>query len=390
MVDLDQIRYLRDDIIAYRRRLHAYPEVGFQVRETHDFIEAELKRLGIAVTPHVGTNSLIGTIMNGEGPVVGLRADIDALNLEELNEDIDYRSNHPGVMHACGHDAHTAMLLGAASFLVNHKDMFCGTIKLIFQEAEEGPHPGGAKALVDSGLLKDVTRFYALHVSPEWPSGSFALKRGVMFASVSTFTIVFRGKGCHAAYPQLGINPIVMQSEAVMKLASLVPKTEDYLNSAVVSVTQVHGGTTHNIIPETVMIQGTIRTFSNRVKDHIKHEIESRIGAIAKAHRGIVDISIIDEYDSVFNHPDAVDDVIDVVTSSVAPNAISLMDQPTMGGEDFFRYLELAPGAIAWMGTRKDERTSYGLHHPRFNIDEDALMIGVNVLINLVLKQGRK
>ena len=233
MVKLTELQPLEKEMITNRRYLHMHPEVGFAVNNTHDYIASKLDELGIASIKHVGKNSVIGVIDNGDSPVIALRADIDALLLQELNE-LDYNSQNQGKMHACGHDAHTAMLLGAAKYLKEHKDLWRGTLKLIFQEAEEGPNPGGAKGVVDSKILDDVETVYALHVSPEYPTGTFAIKEGVAFAAVCTFRITLKGKGCHAAYPHLGIDPIIMQAEVVEAIQKIVSRKLPPLEKAVI------------------------------------------------------------------------------------------------------------------------------------------------------------
>ena len=240
MKKLDETNNLETYVIRQRRIIHQNPEPGFLVERTHDHILRELDALGIRTIPHIGKNSLLGVIENAAGPTLGLRADIDALPLQEQNHELAYCSKNPGFMHACGHDAHTAMLLGTAKYLVEHKQEWTGTVKLIFQEAEEGPNPGGAKAIVDSGLLDDVEMFFALHVSPDYPTGHFAMKKGVAFASVVTFRIDLVGRGAHAASPEKAIDPIIMAAEVVGELQTIVSRRLPIFDRAVISVTQVH------------------------------------------------------------------------------------------------------------------------------------------------------
>ena len=376
-------------VIEQRRWHHAHPETGFDVQGTHDHILCELEKLHLEAIPHVGRNSLIGIIRNGEGPVLGLRADIDALPLQEEN-DFPYRSQIDGRMHACGHDAHTAMLLGAAKYLSENRDSWQGTVKLIFQEAEEGPHPGGAKGVVDSGLLDDVEAFYALHVSPEYPTGTFAMKPGAAFASVCTFKITLFGKGCHAASPHQGLDPIVMQAEVVDMFHKIVSRKLSPLEPAVISITQVHGGTTHNIIPESVYLEGTVRVFAKETKSKIKSEMDAILTAVATRHGGNYEFAYIEEYDTVTNTPDAVAYFQSVAAALFGPEAFRILDKPSMGGEDFFRYVNLSNrGCIAWIGTRKDEATARSLHNPHFAIDESALIKGVSVLVELIKNYQR-
>jgi len=390
MTKTDAMNYLESYVIKERHFLHQYPEPGFLVASTHDHILHELEKMGIKSIPHIGKNSLLGIIENGIGPSIGLRADIDALPLQEQNSGLEYCSKNPGFMHACGHDAHTAMLLGAAKYLVEHKQEWSGTVKLIFQEAEEGPNPGGAKALVDSQLLDDVVMFFALHVSPDYPTGHFAMKKGAAFASVVTFRINLLGMGCHAASPDKGIDPIIMASEVISELQTIVSRKLPVFDKAVISVTQVHAGTTHNIIPDRAFLEGTIRYFTPAAKQLIKAGIEGILEGVKIRHKANYEFEFIEEYSTVTNTKEAFDHFHEVALATFGPDSFTELSQPSMGGEDFFRYADLSQGCIAWIGTRKDESTAYSLHNPRFNIDEDALIMGVTQLVALVREFQRR
>ncbi len=390
MIGLDETKYLKEYIIDTRRRLHMHPEIGFDVEKTHDFVVQELKRFKAKIIhEHVGKNSVVAVIGNHECPVIGLRADMDALPLEELNRELEYCSTVPGHMHACGHDAHTAMLLGAARFLLEHPDKWHVAVKLIFQEAEEGPSPGGAKGIVDSGVLTDVESFFALHVSPEFPTGTFAMKKGPAFASVATLKIKIHGKGGHAAYPQLTVDPILIQAVAIQQIQAIVSRQLDPLDPAVISITQVHAGTTHNIIPETVYLEGTVRTFSRSTQEFIKTRIETILNSLDLQYGSSHELDFIREYDALYNSETTTDYFRSVCESTFGTSAFIELERPGMGAEDFFRYIELSRGSMAWLGTKKDAATSYGLHHPRFNIDEDALIYGTTQFINLVCNYER-
>lgn len=385
MIAVEQVSHLAQYVIRHRRAIHQYPESGFNTIRTHDYILHELESLNIRVAPHIGKNSLIGFIENHEGPVIGLRADIDALPLEEQNTALPYASKNQGFMHACGHDAHAAMLLGAARYLCENRDLWYGTVKLIFQEAEEGPNPGGAKALVDSGMLEDVAAFFALHVSPDYPTKVFAMKKGAAFAAVVTFKITLKGKGCHAAYPQLGIDPIIMQTEVIQAFQTIITRKLPPLDKAVISVTQVHSGTTHNIIPDKAYLEGTIRYYAPETKQLIKSEMTRILDCVTSRHQGGYEFDFIEEYETVSNSPSAFEYFKDVAISTHGENSFIELDKPSMGGEDFYRYVNLSQGCIAWLGTKKDETTGFGLHHPKFNLDEDALIYGTTQLINLIV-----
>lgn len=390
MVTKTELFPYRDDLIQTRRWCHRHPEVGFDVVKTHDFLLAECAKLPVTVYPHVGKNSLVAVLKNNPGPVVGLRADIDALPLIENNTAIDYGSENHGAMHACGHDAHTAMLLTAMRFLAQNRSRWKGTVKFIFQEAEEGPHPGGADGVVKSGLLNDVSQFFALHVSPEFPSGVVAIKPGVAFAAVNTFKINLNGKGGHAAYPHLCIDPMIMAAEAIMSFQTIVSRKLPAWESAVVSVTKCSAGSTHNIIPDSAYLEGTVRTFSQEARDIVEREMAKILEGVSVSRGGSFHLEFIDEYQIVVNTPHLVHQLEEVVTESLGKDHFVELTRPSMGGEDFFRYIQLKQGCIAWLGTAKDETTRYSLHHPSFNIAEEAMIDGVQILTNLVIHNQKE
>jgi len=386
---LTEFLFLEPELLRRRRTLHRHPETGFDLPATHDFVAAELTALGIPFVPHVGKNSLLGILKNGEGPVLGLRADMDALPVTELNPDLPWRSEVPGKMHACGHDAHTAILLTAAEFLNSHRESWKGTVKLIFQEAEEGPNPGGAYGLCRSGLLDDVEDFFALHVSPSLPTGVLASKEGEMMASADTVKIRLLGKGCHAAYPHLGIDPILMQAEAILAFQTIVSRRLDPTENAVLTIARVAAGTTHNVIPAFADLEGTVRTFNEATRDRMETEIENVLRAVTSRHGGSYEWKYIREYDPTVNTPETARFFRKTVEAALGKDAYVPLDKPTMGAEDFSRYAALRKGCIAWLGTRKDEATSQSLHHPAFQLDEDALKTGVAVFVNLIETYGK-
>ena len=385
MINKSELISYNPYLVKTRRWIHAHPEVGFDVNNTHDFIHSELQRFGIKVITHIGKNSLIGVIENGPGEVIGLRADIDALPLYEMNRSLEYVSTNDGVMHACGHDSHTAMLLTAASYLSNNLDQWKGTVKFIFQEAEEGPNPGGAFGIIESGYVNDVDHFYALHVAPMIDSGKIAIKRNEAMASADTIKITLIGKGAHAAYPHLSIDPIIMASEVIQGVQTILSRRKNPLDLAVITIAKVIAGTTHNIIPETAYLEGTVRTFSNELRAFIKVEIDNLLKSVTSRVGGKYEFEYIYEYDPVFNTSSEVDTIKEVVTSSLGESNFMEIYAQSMGAEDFSKYIFLKQGALAWLGTRKDESTSYSLHHPLFNLDEDALINGALTLVNLVI-----
>lgn len=389
MIKLENVKYLENQLIENRRYLHTHPEVGFNVEKTHDFVMNYLIKLGIKVIPHIGKNSLIGIIDNSAGIIIGLRADMDALPMIEGNKDLSYCSQNEGAMHACGHDAHTAILLSTAEYLVNHKDHWNGTVKLIFQEAEEGPDPGGAYGIVKSGLVDDVEVFFGLHCAPQYPLSKIAIKPFEAMASADTIQIKLNGKGAHAAYPHLGIDPIMMQAELIMSIQTITSRLIDPTDNCVITIAQVHAGTTHNIIPESAFLEGTVRTFSNEVRNKVKIAIEDAIKSITSKYQGSYEFKYIFGYDALINQPQPTQYLVDTVESVFGEHALIHILKPSMGAEDFSKYIMLKTGAFAWLGTSSSTDTSYGLHHPKFNIDESSLLYGTTLMINLVINNHK-
>ncbi|MGD9909051.1 MAG: M20 family metallopeptidase [Candidatus Izemoplasmatales bacterium] len=384
MVKVKDLEYLLPYLVKTRRYLHAHPETGFDLEKTHDFVMNELLTMGIEVIPHVGKNSLLGILKNGNGPVIGLRADMDALPLQEMNKELSYCSKNDGKMHACGHDAHTAMLLTAATYLSTHLNEWEGTVYFVFQEAEEGPNPGGAYGIVESGLLEKVERFYAFHVSSLFESGKIAAKKNEAMASADTIQMTLFGKGAHAAYPHLGIDPIIMASEVIQATQLILSRKKNPLTPAVITIAQVHAGTTHNIIPDSAYLEGTVRTFSYELRDWIKEEIKKVLEAVSIKNGGSYKYEYIYEYDPTINTPSEVDYVQKIVHQTLGEEAFIEILEPSMGAEDFSRYIKYRQGCMLWLGTKKSDETSYSLHHPKFNLDEEALLTGSTTFVNII------
>ena len=384
MIKKEQLMYLEEYVIDQRRYFHKNPELGFDTEKTHDYIWNQLKSMGIQVIPHVGKNSLIGIIENGEGPTIGLRADIDALPMQEQNSSLPYRSTVDGKMHACGHDAHAAMLLGACKYLSSHLDEWKGTVKFIFQEAEEGPSPGGAYGICQSGLVNDCDTFFGFHVSTLLPSGTVGIKKGEAMASADTIKIKLTGKGSHAAYPHLGIDPIMMQAEVILGLQTISSRLKDPIDPIVVTIAKVSAGTTHNIIPDFALLEGTVRTFSNSVRENTKNQIEKVLKSVTEKYGGGYELNYIYGYDALINDPQETDYVASIVRNLFGNDAFEAIERPSMGAEDFSKYINLKKGCMGWLGVSNSQETSYGLHHPYFNLDESQLINGSTIYVNFV------
>ncbi|RLG77344.1 MAG: amidohydrolase [Thermoprotei archaeon] len=361
-------RSIHSRVVEWRRDFHAHPELGYEEHRTSRIVEEELKKLGYDVV-RVAKTGIVASLGSGE-PVVALRADMDALPIQEEN-DVPYKSRIPGKMHACGHDAHTAMLLGAAHILKQIKKPK-GTIKLIFQPAEEGGL--GAKKIVESGKIDDVQAFFGLHVWSSLPSGVVGIKEGPVMAGAEAFKITVKGKGGHGAVPHEAIDPIPPACRAVLALNMIIPREIPAYETAVLSVTKINAGTASNIIPETVEMEGTLRTFSEKIRSHIKERMKEIITKEAEASRCEGNIKFSEKYiPPTINDPKIVE-IVQKVASSITE---VVTPKPTMGAEDFSFYRKIAPAAYAFLGIRNKEKgIIYPHHSPKFNVDEDVLWIG--------------
>lgn len=386
---MDYFKELEKYIIKHRRHLHENPELGFHCIRTHDYVRDRLKDLQINYFPHIGKNSIIGVIENGKGPIIGLRADFDALPLQE-ETNLEFKSKVAGKMHACGHDSHTAMLLGVAKYLTEHMDEWNGTVKLIFQEAEEGPNPGGALGIVASGMVDDVDLFFALHVSASCNAGQLSYNEKEALAAADTIKIKFIGKGTHAAYPHLGVDPIIMQAEFILAVQSIVSRKKDPMETGVISIAKVKSGTTHNIIPNEAYLEGTVRTFSPTVRKLFEQELKRTAEHIAKAHGGSCEFKYIKEYDATINTENESKLFAQAAKEILGEEQVIKLDKPSMGAEDFSRYINHKKGAMAWLGIAYKDRYNYPIHHPKFEIDESALINGTRIFINIVKKIGEQ
>ncbi|MEM2136968.1 MAG: M20 family metallopeptidase [Candidatus Methanomethylicia archaeon] len=369
---------LESETINFRREIHMHPELGFQEKRTAKLVSDSLSRWGYDVYTGIGETGVLGVLKCGESRVVALRADMDALPIQEEN-DVPYKSRVPGVMHACGHDAHVAMLLTAARILSEMKDKLKGTVKLIFQPAEEmGGGLSGAFRMIENGVLKDpnVDAIFGFHVWNELDSGKIGLKDGPLLASTGRFEIEVEGVGGHGASPHLAVDPIIVASSIVLNLQTIVSRNLDPLESGVVSACSIHSGTAFNIIPHKANILGTYRALTFEVRELLKRRIKEIAENTAKTFNAKCNVSTIDGVPPTINNPMAVKMARIVVSEIVGSNNVVEV-KPSMGGEDFSYYLEKVPGAFLELGTRNVERGIKVPHHnPRFDIDESALKYG--------------
>jgi amidohydrolase len=375
---------LVESMTRWRRDLHANPELAFAEFRTSDMVATALSGMGIDVHRGLGKTGLVGTLVNGEGPSIGLRADMDALPVVELGE-VQHRSVNAGRMHACGHDGHTAMLLGAAQHLSKHRS-FNGTVHFIFQPAEE--NEGGGRAMVEDGLF---TRFpceavYGMHNWPGLPAGQFAINHGPMMAALDTFEVTVTGRGSHAAMPDQGVDPFISVANIVLALQTIPSRILSALDSAVVSVTQIHGGDAMNVIPDSVVIRGTARCFSEDVRARIEASLRSICQDVATAHRANAVVTYRNGYPPTVNFPAQADHAIQAARALVGADNVRLGVRPSMASEDFAFMLQARPGAYIWLGA-DGPLASKPLHNPRYDFNDSTLALGAAYWVSLVQTQ---
>ena len=374
----------KDWIIEKRRMLHRVPERGFAEYKTQKIVMDALDELGIPYTTE--RTWVIGLIEGAlPGDVVALRADMDALPIEEP-EGCAFRSEHPGMMHACGHDAHTAILLGAAKVLAGMKDQLRGSVKLLFQPAEETD--GGAEPMVKAGAMESphVDRVYGLHVMPNLPVGTIETRVGTLNASTDSVKITVHGKAGHGAYPERSVDAIVGSAQVICALQTLVSRNLSPLSSAVLSLGMIEGGTAQNIICDKVTIRGTLRTANSEIRAMMKRRIEEVAGGVAQAMGCTAEVEVTSGYAALVNDTQEANRVRRVAARLFgAENAVEKAE-PSMGGEDFSFFCDEAPGAFFHVGcVRKEEMPAPPLHSKDFALDEQCLTIGALMHVALVL-----
>lgn len=374
---------IKDDIIEWRRHFHKYPEVSYKEFNTSQYIFDTLESFGnVAVTRPTPT-SVVGTLKGesgGEGKTILLRADIDALPMQEKTA-LEFKSTNDGVMHACGHDAHPAMLLGAAKIL--SKEEITGEIRFVFQHAEE-EYPGGAHELVDAGITEGVDYAYALHVSPDHKTGTFAVKDGPWCASADEFYITIHGSGAHAAQPFNAVDPVIIGAEFTTAVQSIVSRKVSPIAAPVVSVTNFHAGEVINVIPDHVDISGTIRSLDESSRVTARNELERILNGVTSAHGATYEINWDIGYPGVINDSAATEVSRNVLKSIVGEKNIIDGEYPSYGTEDFASYSSEVPGSMQQIGVYNEVLDNrYPLHNPKFTFDEDALVLGTEYFVEV-------
>jgi hippurate hydrolase len=381
MAIVNRIGEFHQDMTAWRRDFHEHPELGFEERRTSAIVADQLKAFGVdEVHTGIAKTGVVGVLRAGNGSgSIGLRADMDALPIDEASG-VPHASKSAGKMHACGHDGHTTMLLGAARYLAETRN-FEGTVYLIFQPAEE--MLGGGRVMLEEGLLErfPMTQLYGLHNWPKMPVGSFAVRSGPMMAAADRFTITLRGQGGHGAMPEIARDPLVAASQIVLAMQTIVARNVDPAKPAVVSVTQIHGGDAYNVIPQTAMIAGTCRAFGPEVRDLIERRITSIAHGVGEALQIEADVKYERGYPPTVNSEAETEQAADAAAEVVGEERVDRALTPVMGAEDFSFMLEQRPGSYIFMGNGRDEAP---LHSPQYDFNDEALTVGASYWARLV------
>jgi len=378
------------EITAIRRDIHAHPELAYEEARTADVVAERLESWGIPVHRGLGTTGVVGTIhgKKDNGRAVGLRADMDALPMQELNT-FEHASRHPGKMHACGHDGHVAMLLGAARYLSEHRN-FDGTVYVIFQPAEEGQ--GGAKAMIDDGLfsLFPMDAVFGMHNWPGMDVGTFGVKAGPIMASSNTFEVQLEGKGAHGGMPHLGVDPVMAAVQLAQAFQTIISRERDPLEPIVLSITQIHAGSADNVIPNTAIMRGTVRTFSEAALDFVEQRMAQIAAHTSQALNCQARFDFQRKYPPTINHDGAAAFCADVLNGIVGPGKVDLTVRPSMGAEDFAFMLQEKPGCYVWIGNGQGDHRSAGhgmgpcmLHNGSYDFNDDLIPLGATYWVEL-------
>ncbi len=383
MTVIKEIKLLHDEMTEWRRDIHQHPELKFEENRTSDLVAAKLEEFGIEIHRGLAKTGVVGTIRNGDGPSIGLRADMDALPLEEKNS-FKHASSNPGKMHACGHDGHTAMLLGAAKHLAASKN-FKGTVNLIFQPAEEGG--GGGELMIKEGLFEmfPVDSVYGLHNWPGMPAGTFGVGSGPIMAAADMFDLTINGRGGHAAFPDQCIDPIVVASQVVSALQTITSRNTHPVDSVVISVTQIHAGDAYNVIPDSVLMHGTVRTFQTETRDKIPSSMLRVAEGVCAAYGTTCELNYMSGYPATINSVPETEISAKAVVDLLGEDKIILNPTPSMGAEDFSYMLEARPGCYVWLGIGPGKgEAGCMLHSSRYDFNDDVLPTGASYWVKLV------
>ncbi|TYS70897.1 amidohydrolase [Sutcliffiella horikoshii] len=384
---------LLKQLIEFRRDLHQFPEVSGEEYETSQKIQAELSKHGIFFRTGFAKTGVLGVIRGAKpGPTVALRADIDALPITEKT-DLPFASQKAGSMHACGHDAHTTMLLGAGILLNEYKNELSGTVLLVFQPAEEASPNGGAKPMMDDGVFDEYVPdvIFGQHVWPDLPVGQIGIRSKEMMGATDRFKVVINGSGGHASMPHQTNDAIIAANHVVTMLQTIVSRNVNPIDAAVVTVGRIEGGYRYNVIADTVTLEGSIRTYKEETKARVKKRFHEVVDHAAKAMGTTAEIDYIDGYEATINTPEWAEVVKETAMDVMGSEEATPTVDPSLGGEDFSRFLNQYPGAFFWLGSAIEGReVQKPLHDPKFEFNEKALPIGVNMLVRVTMNALEK
>jgi len=381
---LNSINQMQKEMQEWRRDLHKIPEIGLKEYKTSSYIKEKLKGWDIEFKDGYADTGLIAWVKGSKGDSkksIGLRADFDALPMSEKNN-FDHKSSNEGMMHACGHDGHTSMLLGAVKYLKENND-FDGTVYFIFQPGEEGF--GGGEIMINEGLLNDfnIDEVYALHNWPELPLGHFGVSTGPMMAAVDEFDIIVKGKGGHAAIPDLGVDPVIIAAQIINAVQTIISRVTSPIDKALISITKVHAGSAYNVIDDEVFLGGTVRTFKEKTRILIQNKLNDTAKGIAQANGGDIEFIYKPGYPPTINTKDESIFASEVAKNLVGDKNVVTDIEPSMGGEDFSYFLNKKPGSYLYIG-QKDENHKAHLHTTKYDFNDNLLPIGVNFWVDLV------
>ncbi len=387
---VEPIIAFQTELQQIRRDLHAHPELCYEEQRTSDVVAARLTEWGIPVVRGLGVTGVVGIIKNGSSQrAIGLRADMDALPMHEVNS-FAHASRHAGKMHACGHDGHVAMLLGAAHHLATHRN-FDGTVYLIFQPAEEGG--AGARRMIDDGLFEQfpMEAVYGMHNWPGMEAGTFGVVAGPMMASSNEFRVVVKGKGAHAAQPHKGVDPVMVAVQIAQAWQTIISREKNPLDTAVLSITQIHSGSATNVIPDEAVMIGTVRTFTTEVLDLIETRMEEIAKHTAAASRATVEFGFKRNYPPLVNHPEQTAFAIEAMKAVAGAGRVDANVEPTMGAEDFAFMLQAKPGCYVFIGNGEGAHREGGhglgpcqLHNASYDFNDTLLPVGASYWVKLV------
>lgn len=398
VINKEMLKKISDDVIHLRRQLHRYPELSGEEYETSKVIQSKLTEFGINFKTGYAKTGVLGIIKGSRpGGTVALRADIDALPIQERNQD-SFRSQNDGIMHACGHDAHAAMLVGTGYLLNEIKEQLPGTVLLLFQPAEENSPVGGAKPMMEDGVFShyppDV--IFGQHVWPDLPVGEIGIREGAIMGNSDKFKIKIKGSGGHASMPHQTIDAIIAANQVITALQTIVSRNVDPLDPIVLTIGKIEGGYRHNVIADQVVLEGTVRTFTNDARSQAKERLYSIVHHTVHAMGAEAEVGYFEGYPATINTPKWAQHIKQTAQRVLGEKGTPEVN-PSLGGEDFSRFLEKIPGAFFWLGTQIEEKEKQmPLHDPRFQLNERALSIGVELMAQIAvdalftLERGKK